>query len=284
MQRADILLAFLNMDQPAGNSADLMDGSSEQHFQDHQWLVPKNRGFEIKFAIPHDQIPQVLDFARRKLIPDPHVSRNSETYHVSSVYCDTPDWAVFRRQPGYRRSKYRIRRYQIEQIAFLEVKLRRGSRVAKRRVPVDLAEVQMLESPQADGSWPGGWFLKALQRRRLGPRLFVEYERAAYESTDDSPARLTLDTGLFCAAARDYDLHQQGTVPLLAGKAILELKYRKQVPDSFLSLVERLSLRPEAISKYRIGVLSAGLAEGRAPASEASLDGAGDVDRSGLAG
>ena len=67
------------------------------------------QAFELKFLLPADRAGFVESWARRWLRPDPHGLGGA--YRILSLYCDTPGLDVYHRAPGYRRRKYRLRRY-----------------------------------------------------------------------------------------------------------------------------------------------------------------------------
>src|SRR5947208_6777877 len=76
------------------------------------------QAFELKFLLPADRAAAVEEWARRWLTPDPH--GQAGTYRVLSLYCDTPGLDVYHRAPGYRRRKYRLRRYGLAEVIHLE--------------------------------------------------------------------------------------------------------------------------------------------------------------------
>src|SRR5438552_3351346 len=88
--------------------------------------------FELKFQLTPAEAHAVKAWARQHLTPDPH--GQDGTYRITSVYCDTPRIDVFHRTPGFRRSKFRVRRYDAAERVFLERKSKKKGRVKKRRV------------------------------------------------------------------------------------------------------------------------------------------------------
>lgn len=68
--------------------------------------------FETKFIVEHAIALAIQDWARQHLDADPHAGgEGDEGYHVNSVYLDTPNFDTYRRNPFYRRRKFRLRRY-----------------------------------------------------------------------------------------------------------------------------------------------------------------------------
>ena len=68
--------------------------------------------FEVKFLLSSAEAREVERRLRGRLAPDPHADPAlGGAYRVTSVYFDTPALDVYRRSDGYRRRKYRVRRY-----------------------------------------------------------------------------------------------------------------------------------------------------------------------------
>jgi len=218
------------------------------------------RAFELKFRLPLDAAEAVEAWARRHLVPDVHGSAGR--YPVTTVYCDTPTFDVFRRSPGYRRSKFRLRRYGDAPTVFLERKAKKGDRVRKRRVEVAPDQLSWLAVADAPADWAGRWFRDRLQRRGLRPTCQVAYERTAFVGgTADSPVRLTLDRQLIGAPADDWavPLLDRGE-PLLPDGALLELKFHVAMPALFHDLLGLIPGQTGWGSKYRHCVARCGLA------------------------
>jgi hypothetical protein len=227
--------------------------------------------YELKFLLSEDQARDVEAWARRHLARDAHADPAlGGAYRTTSLYCDTPDWDVYRRVGSHRRRKFRLRRYGQEARVFLERKAKAGDRVRKRRTDVPEAELARLAHPFAVLGWPGDWFHRRLLARRLRPTCRVGYERTAYVGAGpDGPLRLTLDRHLRGAPADAWSLAlPEDGRPLPAGGVICEFKYRLALPALFKGLIQEMGLSPRPVSKYRLCVQAcAGLpAEGSADA------------------
>lgn len=201
--------------------------------------------YEIKFRLTLEEANDAERWARERLMPDPH--GNNGVYHTTSLYVDTPFLDIYHKTRGYRRSKYRLRRYGAAEWVHLERKLRRGDRVRKRRDTVPLAEVSGL----VDG-FNGGWFGERVRERLFQPICWIAYTRTAFQSaTPNGPLRLTLDRNVVGSPATRW------TVPasvegrtLLPEEVILELKYRTSLPPLFHELLAALPSRLAGVSKY----------------------------------
>src|SRR5262245_58191826 len=76
--------------------------------------------FELKFHVSNTDAATIEQWARQILAPDVHGLDGR--YSIRTLYCDTPALDVYHRSPGYRRSKFRLRRYGASEAVFLERK------------------------------------------------------------------------------------------------------------------------------------------------------------------
>ena len=88
---------------------------------------------EIKFLIDPARAAEIRDWACAQLNPDPYAA-SGDTYRTTTLYFDTPEFAVYQRRGSYGRSKYRVRRYGASDDVFLERKLRTNALVSKDRL------------------------------------------------------------------------------------------------------------------------------------------------------
>jgi len=126
--------------------------------------------------------------------------------------------------------------------------------------------LQRLELDEADAGWVGRWFHRRLLARRLRPVCQVTYDRTArIVSTAEGLVRLTLDDNLRATAVEAPVFVRDAGELFLAGRNILELKYRARVPAVFRRLIEEFALKPQTASKYRLA--TAAVREPERPAS-----------------
>ena len=214
--------------------------------------------FETKFVVEHSVAVTIQNWARQHLDADPHASGGlDDGYDVNSVYLDTPNFDTFRRNPFYRRRKFRLRRYGDEATIWLELKRKRNGQVRKRRVSVTEADLSQRLAQPHDPEWDGAWFHRRLEKRQLRPVCQVTYRRFARIGTSATgPIRLTIDGDLF---ANDTAEWQVPSAPLsgeslLNGRRIVEFKFRDALPARFRGLIQDLQLVPTSFSKYRESV------------------------------
>lgn len=218
--------------------------------------------FEVKFPVPAGTVDAVLAWMRSQLTPDPHGGGDEgDIYDVQSLYLDTPGFDVYHRRGSYGRAKFRIRRYGVQPVLFLERKLKREGIVRKRRVTVDPGEIVRLSTRANGVVWPGGWFHHRLALRGLQPVVMMNYRRAArYGSEGGSRFRVTLDRGLRAVRADVYRVPGPIESPdLFQGGGVLEVKFAVECPAAVRRMVEALGLKPGGFSKYRLGIRSCGL-------------------------
>jgi hypothetical protein len=222
--------------------------------------------FELKFHLSLTQALDVEEWARGCLQPDSHGDEGS--YGITSVYCDTQHLDVFHRSPGYRRSKYRLRRYGETSEVYLERKKRWGDRVKKTRSRIQNDDLTLIADGSAPEDWPGNWFLERVASRGLAPACSVTYRRTAFLGmAGESPVRLTLDRDLLGAPANGWAARQCSGLPLFPGGALLEMKFHVHLPELFRTLLLRLPLMQGRVSKYRRCVEVCGLASGPTPSN-----------------
>ncbi|HEY7473478.1 MAG TPA: polyphosphate polymerase domain-containing protein [Vicinamibacterales bacterium] len=218
----------------------------------------RDYAFEIKFLVDPALGQRIREWTRDRLPPDPNgAGPAGDEYRITSLYFDTADYDVFRRQRSYGRSKYRIRRYGQSDVAFLERKLRTSTLLSKRRTCVALEDLACLAMDEVSSQWPGSWFKRRLAARGLHPRCQVSYQRSARVGVDEhGPFRVTLDDQLTVMPADGLQFIGGAGTPLIHRGFILELKYRETPPAVFKQLVEEFALNPKRVSKYRLGVLA----------------------------
>lgn len=216
-------------------------------------LETRDGAYELKFLLRETQVDGVIDWAQAHLRPDPHAAAAADAcYAIHSVYLDTPELAVYHREPRFRRRKYRLRRYAEEGTVYLEEKRKRSGWVTKVRTGVAAAELELLATPEDPGEWAGAWFRQAMEEHRLRPVCQVAYRRLAREGeTEGAPVRLTVDREIRSARAAGlcpaWQQEPQRPIPL----TVLELKFRQGLPRLFKELIRTFGLTAAAESKYR---------------------------------
>lgn len=218
----------------------------------------RDYAFETKFLIGPALGQRIREWTRARLSPDPYGSGpDGDEYRITSLYLETRNYDVFRRQGSYGRSKYRIRRYGSGDVAYLERKMRTATLLTKRRTPIALEDLGSLTADSLTTPWAGSWFQQRVAVRGLHPICQVSYHRTARIGVDEhGPFRVTLDDQLCALPAEDLRFVAGSGMPVLQRGFILELKYRVAPPVVLKELVEAFALNPKRVSKYRMGVLT----------------------------
>ena len=213
--------------------------------------------YEIKFLLDAGRAGQIEDWAQTHLSYDPYADpEHGYTYRIHTLYLDTVGFDMFRRVPGHKRHKFRVRRYGGEPVVYLERKTKTGDWVAKRRTKIAADELTRLTEVPVDPRWPGYWFRRRLAFRRLQPTCRVSYDRVAHVGPGPNGLlRLTLDRHIRTGPAVGWEIAELAAPrPTLAEQVIVELKYRAAMPAAFKTLLVDLGLAPRQASKYRLGV------------------------------
>lgn len=214
----------------------------------------KTPAFEMKFLLDEAQAREVEARLRACLAPDPHADPAvGNGYRITSLYCDTPRWDVFRRAGRYGGFKLRVRQYGACEQLFLERKARRRNRVRKRRSVILLDELARFHAANLDSGWEGAWFRRQLLRNELAPVCLITYERVAYFGSGlEGPLRLTFDRQIHGTLSTTWSLHaEEPRHHLLARQVVCEFKFRGSLPAIFKSVISAMQLTPTGVSKFR---------------------------------
>lgn len=210
---------------------------------------------EWKHEISHGDVPVLRSRLRAVASPDGHGENG--TYHIRSLYFDTPTDRVLREKIDgvSRREKFRLRRYGGGLIR-LEKKSKLGGLCAKEQAPVTEEEVRALLAGDTDWMRSSGrdlvWELyQKMHTQLLRPRVIVEYAREAYVYAPGN-VRVTLDanirTGL---GGTDFLAPDCVTVPA-SEAVVLEVKWDAFLPGCIRSAVQLEGRRTAAFSKYAV--------------------------------
>jgi hypothetical protein len=242
------------------------DGSRDDALRltDEQYLSPslnnsRAPAFELKFLVTEQQATDLEAWAREHLHLDPH--GDNGVYLTTTLYCDTPDFDVLHKTDGFRRRKFRLRRYDDRPDIFVERKAKAGTQVRKRRAVILEPELAYLASPVSLPDWPGNWFHRRVWFKNLGPTCALSYHRTAFgKRTDDGQVRLTIDRRLHSQRTRHWKLPPPGKgLLILPGQAVIEFKYQDTLPLLLKEALERFHLHPASHSKYRSAMAAWGV-------------------------
>ncbi len=174
-----------------------------------------------------------------------------------------------------KRSKYRIRTYSKVDgdnvPIFLEKKGRVNERTFKERVKIERKYLEYFLDPNLHylilENFPENnltnEFVVDCARKRLEPKVLVDYIRRPYINNYGLYFRLTFDSNIVASPANN--LFQTNDKAIFqecrAGYTILELKFDRGVPSWFHRIIQNYNLRRLSISKFVIGMEQCGFAE-----------------------
>ena len=227
--------------------------------------------YEFKYLIPERLVASIRATAQGICSRDRHAGPDG-TYVIRSLYFDTDKfqlyWANEREQAD--RFKLRVRGYPGKKApVFLEVKRRVYDVILKTRGALpDNRWKAVLEGSEPPSIAMGGaagqraveHFIYRMWRNHIKPKMLVEYDREAYESTINKYARLTFDRKVRCQPKETLDLDADpkrwrpvdNPLRTKTNEAIcvLELKFEDTPPSWMMSLVKSLDLVRYSFSKY----------------------------------
>jgi hypothetical protein len=210
--------------------------------------------YEMKYILSEQQAREIQSRLRDTLVVDAHDdSARGDGYEITTLYTDTDLFDVYYHEKPFRRHKYRLRRYGMAPLIYLERRSRWRDRIKKRRNTILAEELPWFSRGAAAPEWAGGWFHRCLLEGNLRPVCRVTYRRVAYLSRDAAGAmRVTFDRSLRGRPTDDWVVEPcENGLPILAGQVICEVKFCGAMPPLFKSIVQDFRLHATRISKYR---------------------------------
>lgn len=210
--------------------------------------------YEKKYLLSHRIAQEFITLLDPYLTLDKHPK-----YSIYNIYYDTPDNQLIRTsldKPNYK-EKLRVRSYSTEASnpnVFIELKKKFNGTVFKRRIQLPLKEATKVldlhqEMPiDTQISHEIDYFR---QKYDLQPKVYLAYDRIAYQAIDDEELRITLDYNIH---ARDNDLSLHDSpddIPLIDDNMfLLEIKSTSAYPLWLTNALSQLHLYPTSFSKY----------------------------------
>ena len=211
---------------------------------------------EMKFMINYADLLSVRSAMKAVASPDPHTGNGS--YHIRSLYFDTPeDKALREKIDGVNmREKFRIRFYDLDtSVIHLEKKSRRNGLGTK--FSADLTAEEARKIVDGDLDWmPGSGrelvkeLYCSMRSRNLRPKTIVDYTREPFIYGPGN-VRVTLDydirTGLSCT---DFLNPDAITIPAGDAPILMEIKWDNYLPSIIRDAAAVSNRRAGAFSKY----------------------------------
>lgn len=268
-------------DRETNSSADRMSAVPRPHVAPEAFQSPSldvgravHAAHEMKFLLDAAKAAELEQLLQSSLTLDPHADlEQGNSYSLTTLYCDTPDLAVFHRRGRYRLFKFRLRRYGASGRIYLERKSKRRLEVRKRRAVIGLGEIERFREVPNGHGWAGAWYHSQLIRNRFQPVCLLHYNRVAYFAPGEHGAlRLTFDRNIAGSLVDTWTFESPAQLRLFPDKVVCELKYRGPLPALFKSAIESLQLLQVGVSKYRALLIAAGIAPKKTDPTPSSSD------------
>jgi len=224
--------------------------------------------FEFKYILSESQYRSVRGELLVHMDHDPIVRESAEqSYVVSSLYCDTPNFSHYREKiDGVKnRLKLRFRTYTLNPRErppiFLEIKRKKDAAVIKDRALIDYESYLQMEADGYNVLLRNGRFSldqKSLieefcwhfLRWNMSPRVRVVYSREPLLARHDRHFRVTLDRKIFGSPADRLFSTYGDRCPALPGLFVMEVKFNGLIPAWFHAIIQRHGLSRVPASKY----------------------------------
>jgi len=231
--------------------------------------------FELKYWVPEELAPRVVEYAAPYLMLDPHGVKGADRQQWNtSLYLETRGLDLFRAHVDSYADRYklRVRAYgdPPSGLAFFEMKRKLDNRCVKTRAAVQLKDVK----PLIEGSYTSlpailspldrlhlESFLYAVTVTQAAPFVLVRAYRESYCSRDRlEDVRMTLDRRIGYQPISTADLRgaPDAWAPIngeaqhgrRGPQVLIELKFTGVAPYWMKKLIDHLELERVAYSKY----------------------------------
>lgn len=209
-----------------------------------------------KYLINRSKVKDFHDYFNTIADLDDHAKDG--IYKVRSVYFDDDDYTALKDRIAQKddRRKYRIRFYNDNpDYIKLEEKVKVGNIGTK--TDIELTQEQVQKILDNDLEWMKGNdneliqnFYKASTENNIKPKVIVQYIREPY-SQPDKDTRFTMDYDIRATTDVSKFLDKElETDPLIEDESVIEIKWKHELPQEIVELLDRENLEPVNFSKY----------------------------------
>ena len=211
--------------------------------------------YELKYMISREQKERILHALKPYMKPDKYGQTT-----IRNIYFDTDNYRLIRasiEKPAYK-EKLRIRTYSQaspDSDVFVELKKKYRSIVYKRRLsmPEDAAMRWLCREapfqPDTQIEREIDYFLAYYGT--LSPKVFLSYDREAYESRADDGFRVTFDQNILYRTDKlSLEAPVYGEPILEDGKILMELKCGGAIPLWMTKILSQEGICKTSFSKY----------------------------------
>lgn len=210
--------------------------------------------YEKKYLIPPQKYEALLQAIQPWVKEDKFGS-----YTIRNLYFDSASNELIRssiEKPIYK-EKFRIRCYgqpEDETKIFLEIKKKYKGLVNKRRITLSYSEAKAYllgEEIRGVNQQISEEIHYILSHYNLKPKMYLAYDRIAFQGLEDASFRLTFDTGVRSRLEHLTLEDDTDTRDLLQpGYHLMEVKVSNAIPLWFVRILSELEIRSTSFSKY----------------------------------
>ena len=231
--------------------------------------------YEFKFILSKNKADSIENEIKHFMVLDKNaIKKANKKYFVRSLYFDNPlNSNFYEKVDGMKiRKKFRIRSYSnfknSKNPIFLEMKGRRNQRTYKVRTIIkpnninlllDKKKFEILKKIYSINEVVNSFIYESL-RKKIEPKVIVDYFRRPYVNKFGLLFRLTFDSNILSSPSKDifYNSKFLNLKECMAGNTVLELKFERSIHPWFHRLIQNYNLKRLSVSKFSIGMERSG--------------------------
>ena len=229
--------------------------------------------FEFKYII-NKNISKLIQKEVENFAESDSFSNNEDNYFVRSLYFDNDVFSNFREKiDGIKnRHKFRIRTYSKKQSKltplYLEMKGRNNQRTFKNRTKIRSEDLDLfyyqknlfnLKKKYSDNKLINQ-FIFDTYRKKIFPKVVIDYKRRALLSKNGLYFRLTFDSDIYACSNDKLFENDYNWKICIPGNDILEVKFDLTIPPWFHRIIQNYQLKRISVSKFVLGMETTNLA------------------------
>ena len=223
--------------------------------------------FEFKYII-NKNISKLIQKEVENFAESDSFSNNEDNYFVRSLYFDNDVFSNFREKiDGIKnRHKFRIRTYSKKPNKltplYLEMKGRNNQRTFKNRTKISSEDLDLfyyqknlfnLKKKYSDNKLINQ-FIFDTYRKKIIPKVVIDYKRCALLSKNGLYFRLTFDSDIYACSNDKLFENDYNWKICIPGNDILEVKFDLTIPPWFHRIIQNYQLKRISVSKFVLGM------------------------------
>ena len=229
--------------------------------------------FEFKYII-NKNLSKIIQQEVRNFTVNDYFTKKKDQYLVRSLYFDNNIFTNFNEKiDGIKnRHKFRIRTYSIQKNElipiYLEMKGRDNQRTFKNRTKIQLEDLNFfcnsknlfsIKKKYLDNKLINQ-FIFDNYRKKILPKVIIDYKRRALLSKNGLYFRLTFDSDIKACSSKNMFENNYNWKVCVPGNDILEVKFDLTIPPWFHRIIQNYQLKRISVSKFVLGMESTNLA------------------------